>query len=409
MKRIFCGAAILGLAGLVLMANSDRGLAQTFEPGPGSGGAVLKDPFAPAAPMPVPSSGSSVDALINPAPTNDPGNRPLQRHEEKPDFNRDIQVTKDQGPWMVMVQCYTSPEASIMARQMVMELRTAYKLPAYTFNYGAEERRKEYERLKSVIEKQKEYLARNGLPLDGPIRVRTMRIEEQVGVLIGAGYPNELAAKGALDGMRRLKLDPHKVMLDKKVVYQQEKNTDKSATAKINILKEEFVNPFEKAFVVHNPTSKVERPADWDKIDMGLLHKLNAGESFSLLTCKKPFTLAVKNFPTPTIVEQKTPAGSFLESLSLGGKSGQRVDAAATSAHNLAELLRKAKLDAYVLHTKYTSIVTVGGYDNLDDPSLRNMANLIESKVMPQISHLFPAPPNQAVADNKVVPMQIPR
>ena len=65
------------------------------------------------------------------------------------------------------------------------------------------------------------------------------------------------------------------------------------------------------------------------------------------------------------------------DNLKTGGKSGQRVDAAATSAHNLAELLRKAKLDAYVLHTKYTSIVCVGGYDTVDDPALRNMCPMV--------------------------------
>jgi hypothetical protein len=417
MRCVVLAAAILALAGLTL---SELGRAQTFEPGPGqgAGGAVLKDPYAPPAPAnPAAAPGTpapgTVDALINPTPTASPYPNPalgshLQPPQEQPDINQDVQVTKELGPWMIMVQCYATPEASIMARQMVVELRTAHKLPAYTFNYGAEARRKEYERVKAVVEKQKEYLIKNNLPLDGnPIRVRTMRIEEQVGVLIG-GYESETAARDALVAMRKkISLDPQKVMLDKKVLYGEKKK--EGAPAKLEVLKEEFVNPFGKAFVVHNPTTKVERPADWDKLDMGLLHRLNAGEGFNLLHCKKQFTLAVKQFQTPTYLETKTPAGSFLESLKLGSKSGQRLDAAAESAHSLAELLRKAKLDAYVLHTKYHSIVTVGGYDSLEDPALRNMANLIETKVMPQIARYYPQVPNQPVVQDRVVPMQIPR
>jgi hypothetical protein len=36
-------------------------------------------------------------------------------------------------------------------------------------------------------------------------------------------------------------------------------------------------------------------------------------------------------------------------------------------------MLRSGKVEAYVLHTKYGSVVTVGGYDTPDDPRLRQM------------------------------------
>ncbi len=349
------------------------------------------------------------DALINPpAGNSNPSLVQRMQQEEKPDINQDIQVTKEHGPWMVMVHAYTGPEASLMARQMVMELREAYKLSAHTFNFGAEEKRKEIERVKGIIEKQKEYLARNGMPLDQPVRIRTMHIEEQVGVLVG-GYPNEDAARRVVDQLHKVKPpDPNKVMLDKKIFYMEEKK-EKGSGSQTTKAVEAYVNPFLGAFVVHNPRTKQERPADWDKLDMGLLQRLNRDESFSLLHCKKQYTLAVKDFKTPTMVQARSAGGSFLEALGMGGKSGQRIDAAAESAHNFAELLRKAKLEAYVLHTKYTSFVTVGGYDSTDDPAMRSMANTIETKLMPQISQLFPLPPNQSMSQAKVLPMQIPR
>ena len=141
---------------------------------------------------------------------------------------------------------------------------------------------------------------------------------------------------------------------------------------------------------------------------MNLLRKLNAVEPFSLLACKKPFTLAVKDFPTPTIVQAKGSGGAFLDSLGIGKASGQREDAAAKSAHLLAEWLRQGRIDAYVLHTKYTSIVCVGNFDTPDDPNLRTMKSLLETRVMPQIAWRFPVLPNQNVASARIETMQIP-
>ena len=168
--------------------------------------------------MPTAPAPGTVESLINPMPTANaypnPADRYLHPAPEKPDINHDIQVTKELGPWLIFVQTYSTPEAAIMARQMVQYLRTSYKLPAYTFNYGAEEKRKELERVKKVIEDQRAYLLKNGLPLDQQhIRVRTIHIEEQVGVLIG-GYPTEEAAHRALVGLRTLTPpDPKKVQL----------------------------------------------------------------------------------------------------------------------------------------------------------------------------------------------------
>ncbi len=51
MKRLAILAAVL-----TLVAQTHRAMAQTSEPGPGAGGSVLKDPFAPAAPVKPPPS-----------------------------------------------------------------------------------------------------------------------------------------------------------------------------------------------------------------------------------------------------------------------------------------------------------------------------------------------------------------
>ena len=69
-------------------------------------------------------------------------------------------------------------------------------------------------------------------------------------------------------------------------------------------------------------------------------------------------------------------------------------DAAAHSAHNLAEVLRKMNIDAYVLHTRFASIVTVGAFDRADEPALQSMQHFIETRVAPSMGQvgLIPRP-----------------
>jgi hypothetical protein len=67
-------------------------------------------------------------------------------------------------------------------------------------------------------------------------------------------------------------------------------------------------------------------------------------------------------------------------------------------AHEVARVLRDMHFDAYVLHTRYSSIVTVGGYDTVNDPLLlqnqRHLASLQLGSVQ-----MFATP----------MPMQVPR
>ncbi|MCI0640313.1 MAG: hypothetical protein L0Y72_30005 [Gemmataceae bacterium] len=415
MRRMFFAAAVLAVAGWAVLSQALPGRAQV---GPDEKGSTFKDPLSaplPANPAGQPMGGGTyIESVLKKSPmgagqlhsplapsaTGIGAGQMPQQLLEKPDINQDIHVTKEQGPWMVFVQSYSGPEASILARQMVGELRGTYKLPAYTFNFGAEERRKEYERIKATIDQQKEFLRQNNLALDQPIRVRHMRIEEQVGVLVG-GYSSDEAAKNALAGLRKLKPpDPNKVHLSK-MFYTHEDAKKSDQPKKGEII---YVNPFKAAFVARNPTIKQERPAEWDNMDIGYLRKINAGEPLSLLNCKKPITLAIKQIQTPTNMQGRESKGGFLKIIGIT-KAGEQVDVAAQSAHNLAELLRKSKLEAYVLHTKFSSIVTVGGFDSPDDPNLRAMQETIEARVWPTIAPML----FQGQPIPRPLPMKVPQ
>lgn len=402
--RRYVFALVITAAGSFLIATSERGQAQV---GPGDGGAVLKDPFAtgpvtPADTTPA-SNGSYVEELLRkkalgtaspdqPAPNLAPSNLA--------NINKDIEVSSNQGPFMILIQTYEGDECYDQARKLVTELRSAFKLNAYTFNKGIEDRAKEYERVKKAVEEKREIYRKAGIPQDFPIRVKVMNIKEQCAVLVG-GYPSLDAACRALKEMGKLKPpDPDKVSLPVRFCALENKS-------KIEQVEMGYVNPFKSAFVVPNPTHKQEQISDANKLDLGLLRKLNSGENLSLLQCKKPITLAIKQFMTPTQVETRdTPSKNWLASL-VPGKKMERVDAAATSAHEYAEWLRKGKLDAYVLHTKFSSVVTIGAFDSVEDPAYRATVNLIENNRQKLTPPLPPEAKFELFA--KPMPMQVPR
>jgi hypothetical protein len=296
-----------------------------------------------------------------------------EQHED-PGLNRDILVTPAAGPYLIYVTSYTGPKGPSMARELVSELRgDPYRLPAFVFNYGEKERREELERVRKEVERRREALRQQGLSGDVPIRVPHMKIDVEVGVLVG-GYRDHESARRDLERIKKLPTpDPRKVKLPGVVVG--ELSNRGTGTAKSAVMP---VNPFVRAIVVRNPGLAGQKglAADQRELetlhrkDLAILERLNSGAPYNLLKSRKPWTLAVKQFQLPTVIEQKTATGGFWGKLGLGGKSNERADTAAHNANALAELLRQGGWEAYVLHTRFNSVVTVGGYDRQDDPRI---------------------------------------
>ena len=412
MRRKLFTLAVLGAVGLTAALVRAQGPAPKLpvDFGPGDQGATLKQPWleTSSTPKAVPrsspgNSGQVPDYLQNllrdagvPAAPGATGPSTSLQPSRDLEINKDIEVTKALGPWMILVSSYSGTNAPHMARDLAMELRNTYKIPAYVFNYGAEEKRKELQRVTAIIEKQKEMLRQANLPLDQPIRVRHMRVDDHCGVLIG-GYRDDEAAKRALVQLRKLTPpDPTKVKMDAKLAYKPDPKDPSKALEAHNIL----ISPFDRAFVVRNPTEKVERKSEWDLLDLDGLKRMNSEEPYSLLKCTKPWTLVIKQFSLSTVVTsaEDKGGGGLLDRFGFGGKKDDdRIDGAALNAHNLVETLRKGKVEAYVLHTKFYSLVTIGGFDSMQDPAMRSMSQVIMTQIKPKIEvhpalQLFPEP-----------------
>jgi hypothetical protein len=304
------------------------------------------------------------------------------------DLNQDIAVQPGCGPWMICLHWYSGPEAPKLARDMVMELRSNpdYQLPAYVFTKGVEECQAELKRAAEYVQRERARLAAAGCPADTHIRVPMVRYEIQCAVLVG-GYKDMDAAHRALEQLKKLKPpDPKKVQMHSQIIveFYKDGNPKDGRFAPIN--------PFTHGMVVPNPTMPAER-ANNAAADMGLLRALNADEPFSLLKCPKKYTLAITKYSLSTIIQSKKASSSFWDKLGMG-EPGDKADGAGVSAHNLANLLREGKFEAYVLHSRHCSYVTVGSYDSSDDPRIKQDQELL-LRLNPQLreaAHLVPRP-----------------
>lgn len=383
--------------------------------GPDGKGSVLRSPFDDPAPRPAPpsqplpeqsppdaaparSTANTPDYLrsifpdVVPVDPAAPGARRGFEYEAIPDINKDIELTPAAGNWLIMVISYPGKDGAAQARKFCLELRAKHRVPAYVFVFGAEERRKEYERVKKIFDQQQAFFKQNNMTPDQPIRLRHQQIDVHHAVLMG-GYPDDEAAKRALTTVKEWPQP------DEKKVDLEVKSYTRGEGAKAEAVRF-YVNPYKRSFVCRNPTVKHEA-AEPVKLDVAALRRFNADEPYSLFNCKKTYTLAVKEFQTPNVMHDRETNGSIWNSLGGFGKT-ERPDTTKISAHNLADTLRKIKLDAYVLHAKFSSSVTVGSYDSVDDPALKAMQETLAVRFNQQ-------PFSQIQFFHRPVPMAVPR
>jgi hypothetical protein len=283
------------------------------------------------------------------------------------DLVKEFLVTPTAGAWMICLASYSGPEAAQMARDFVLVLRDPkgpYKMTAYVFNRGAEERQKEKQRVELYKQQMREKYKKMGVDVPPPIRAKRVRIEDQYAVLVGS-FKDMPTARRQLDAVRKLALpDPAKVKMDSAYIIDPKTNKGESA----------WINPFLSAFVVPNPTAPppaANNSVAWDPF----LKDLNANESYSLLRSPRAITLLVKQYQGAALVQAQTGGGGGIAGKLGSGKdamAGATLDKVGKVAHDLAdEMRRKLALDKmglqpYVLHTRYYSMVTVGSFDEKD-------------------------------------------
>jgi hypothetical protein len=312
-----------------------------------------------------------------------------------PDMNQDLAVTPQAGAWLICAASYSGPNAPYLARQLALQIRSRHNLNAYVFNHADEERR----------QLREEFERRQALHPDVPMRRKTVRLEEQCAVLVG-GYRDAAAANAALKTIRALPL-PELKLPTGEPAYDYMLLSVPDPEKKGMVLQRAPVNPFTTAFVIRNPT--VAQQQAKPKFDPAWT-KLNAYEDYSLLKCPRRYTLVVKEYVGNTVVQPHSGVSGFMDLLGLGNRMGEGLRGAGKQANALAKFLRQPQLGftAYVLHTRNSSIVTVGEFDDPDGEEVQRLQR--------QIAKLrFSADPRNPNAPDPIglmahpAPMEVPR
>lgn len=278
------------------------------------------------------------------------------------DPNKLYVVAPEQGAWMICVTSYAGEKALELARELTLEIRQRDNFPAWVYNRGEEERRKQ----RAEREKLKQMYPQAELN-----RFRSTRIEDQCAVMIG-GYKDSEAARRDLEKVKKLK-PPRSERL---MPVLMEANPAAGNRGEIQGAR---LNIFPGSFVARNPTISQEKPVA-AKTDP-FLKQLNDGEEYSLLKCRQPWTLVVASFQGASSVQSASAGGTSFMDKFLGRGQGDVLAASAQNAHNLAEALRKTGFqETYVLHRRHDSLVAVGGYGSPDDPRISQIQQALATR-----------------------------
>jgi hypothetical protein len=280
------------------------------------------------------------------------------------DPNKEYIITPEAGPFAICVKSFIGADAHELANQLTLHLRQN-GWPAYVFDYTAEERRKAQEWIEARYH-------------DVPPEARphkTIHVEPQWAVFIG-GYRDFDSASHDLAKLKKAPEPP----------------------APKGVLNVELVDPmngrlyqlsaYAQCMATRNPTVPMQK-RDPNAPDPSWKN-LNDGRPYNLLTkCGKPWTLVVAQFRGTGVIQPRSTTDKVLGMVGLGGKSGDMLEASAAQAEEIARVLREGfkpvdgspalKFDAYVLHTRTGSIVTVGGYDRMDDPRMLQVAEKLKN------------------------------
>ena len=321
-----------------------------------------------------------------------------------------LQVRPEHGNYFVLVKSYSRParptetDPGMTALQLAEGLAAAVrqidpKVPIYLYEHVTDEMRAEAaaqaaarQRANAFLASVDEYRRQSKLndmeflEPDRKIRYKTFNYRHQVGVLLG-GYATEDEAVRALAVVKRWPAPADVRLLDGASLVRpvNPDNPDGRTT-----IERSFLNPFGQAMVAPNPMSprpKAQAAAGLDPFVV----KLNQDNPYSLLKAKKSWTLAVKTFAAPvTYSSAQGETAGVMKKPQGKGFGGDVLTAGAGQAETLAKAIREMQgppheghrplnLEAFVFHTRYASLVTVGQFDGPDDPALLDTLRLLKS------------------------------
>lgn len=353
-----------------------------------------------------------------------------------------LRLRPEHGHYFVLVKSYSRParptdtDPGLGARELAEGLAAAVRqvdrtVPVYLYEHVSDEmrasaaaaaaaRQRANAFLASVEEYRKQSLEK-GLEFIEPemkVRYNTVNYRHQVGVLVG-GYATEDEAVRALAVVKRWPAPADVRLLDGAAMVRP---VDPDKPDGRTTIERTFLNPYPQAMVVPNPLSprpKAQAAAGLDPFVV----KLNQDNPYSLLKAKKTWTLGVKSFAAPVTYSSPGDSPGVVSKKTGKGYGGEALTAGAGQAEKLAEAIRQMtaseregyrplNLEAFVLHTRYASLVTVGQFDSPDDPALIETRRLLQGiAFQTQDKNRMPVAPGSmlSVFGENILPVPIPK
>jgi len=257
-------------------------------------------------------------------------------------------LTPENGPWLIMACSFSGERAEQQARELVLELRQRYKLPAYMYRMH--------------FQVGEEVIGRGVDRYGNPVRMRYRRPPQfdEIAVMVG-----DFPAVDDPEAQRTLEKIKH--CHPECLKPSPEKPTSQNLAAWRTFIKyvraeKESLGPMCKAFLTTNPLLPREyfAPKGMD----AFVEQLNADLPYSLLRCPGKYTVQVATFTGTVIMDPQR-----IQRIQQGLEDFESsLDKAAWAAHKLTEALRMKGYEAYEFHDRYASIVTVGSFDSVGTP-----------------------------------------
>lgn len=264
------------------------------------------------------------------------------------DPNANYTLGENQGPWLILAASFTGEQGEQQARDLVLELRRRYSLPAFyygmTFQFGD-----------SQIGRG---LNRHG----GTIKRRLQRGDRVVehAVLVGE-FPT-------IDDPAGQKLLKQIKTMEPEILKPKSGKQTAQSLATVRRYHDQILRqlgksagkgPMRHAFFTRNPL--LPREYFVPKGVAKDVAKWNKGLKYSLLNCPGKFSMKVATFRGRSTIKQVS--GKESDGRTRKATDDDPLVIAARNAHLLAVALREKGWEAYEFHDRHESYVTVGSFD----------------------------------------------
>ena len=261
----------------------------------------------------------------------------------------DYTLTEKQGPWLVMAASFNGSEGERQARDLVLELRRDFHLPAYY--YG-------------MTFQQDDAAPGRGIDANGArIKRRYQRGDRVVQHAVLVGEFPAIDDPDAQQQLARIKtLKPESLMVEE----GQETTQSLASVRKFqDYLRQRLGDtatkgPMSRAFLTRNPILPREYFVPQGIDDE--VAKWNEGIEFSLMKCPGKYSIRVATFRGRRSLKSRTE-----DAEEMGTRKATEDDplvVAVRNAHLLTVALREKGWDAYEFHDRRESYVAVGSFDD---------------------------------------------